>query len=192
VSKSARRDIAGLLTKIRTRPLECVIARCVPQIDFMERESPLYLFTSHQRNRCNPAGLACIYFSENEETANAEYQEQWLGMKAGYQPKLTFHARIRLARVLDLEMADVREVLGVSDRDLFGSWRREKRETLLQAIGRSINGQTNITAMRFQSRAAKNHGFLGWNFVIFKDTIRLPDQLAILGNTDEPLETWPP
>jgi hypothetical protein len=191
VSKSARYDIAEILTRVRTCSIEAIVVRCVPQINFMEHKPPVYLFTSFRRGRCNPTGVACIYFSEDEETADAEYRSLWAGTEAENQPKLIFRANIRLSRVLDLGMSDVRESFGISDRDLFDPWRRIKDDTLLQAIGRSINEQTNIAAMRFQSNAARQYGFDGWNIAIFKETLRSPEKVTILGNTNVPLESWP-
>jgi hypothetical protein len=64
--------------------------------------TPDYLFASGRANRCNPAGVDCIYLSEGELTARKEYGRR-LGRGAGaLQPLGTFFAEVELARVLDL------------------------------------------------------------------------------------------
>jgi hypothetical protein len=92
----------ALLKTMPTRRMRRRLARCVPQLDFMGGRPPRFLFASGRRNRCNPEGIECFYFSEDERTADTEYRHQWHGTVAEHQPKLTFFAWVRLRRVLDL------------------------------------------------------------------------------------------
>jgi len=185
------RDLSAKLSKACVRSISATLVRCVPQIDFMQHIPPVYLFASGQRNRCNPKGVSCIYFSEDEATANAEYNAQWIGTEAEDQPKLTFRANVRLSRVLDLEAEDIRRLLALTDSDLFGSWRRSKGDLPLQSIGRAVDRQSKISAIRFPSKAARDAGSPGWNFAIFKRAVHPPDRVEILGNTGAPIEVWP-
>ncbi len=75
------------------------LVRCVPHLDFMASDPPRFLYTSGRPNRCNPRGVDCLYFSEDERTADAEYRRQWRGTDAETQPKLTFFARVDLRRI---------------------------------------------------------------------------------------------
>ena len=68
--------LADLLARIPTRRMRRRLVRCVPQLDFDDSDTPSYLYTSGRPNRCNPAGVECLYFSETEATAQAE--EQWV------------------------------------------------------------------------------------------------------------------
>lgn len=97
--------LADLLARLPTRRMRRRLVRCVPQLDFDESDAPSYLFTSGRPNRCNPAGVDCLYFSETEATAQTEYRQAWRGTAAEHQPKLTFTARVRLRRILNLGSA---------------------------------------------------------------------------------------
>lgn len=161
------------------------MVRCVPQLDFQEGDPARYLFVSGKKNRCNPANVECIYFSENEETANAEYRLQWRGTKAEHQPKLTYHARVNLAHVLDLANPKIARKLRLTSSDYFQAWRR-RSDTILQALGRLLNqqdGHKRISALRLPSNAAHK--------VIFKTATQAPDYVEILGRLGDPIEVWP-
>jgi hypothetical protein len=60
------------LADLPTRHMDRLLVRCIPQLDFDTGKPRQYLLASGLRNRCNPKGLACLYFSEEEETARAE------------------------------------------------------------------------------------------------------------------------
>jgi hypothetical protein len=55
-------------------PLRATLVRCVAMLPLTAGGTPDYLFTSGRANRCNPAGVDCIYFSQDERTARAEYR----------------------------------------------------------------------------------------------------------------------
>ncbi len=171
--------------------MAALLVRCVPQLDFDAGRPPSYLFSSGARNRCNPKGVACLYFSEGEGTAAEEYGAQWQGTPAENQPKLVFTARVTLRQVVDLSDSQTRKILRLTDKDLFGSWLLDRRLTRLEKVGRAIAGQHAITAIRYPSAAAHKLGRKGWNVAIFRAAFAIPDRVEILGKSNGPLETLP-
>jgi RES domain-containing protein len=164
--------------------------RCVPQLHFDGGRPPTYFFASRMANRCNPAGVECLYLSEDEATASAEYRSAWKGLPAEHQPKLTYVARVRLAHILDLDDADVSDSLQLKENDFYGSWRLRGR-TRLQSLGLSISLQKRIVAIRFPSAAARSERTAGWNLALFKAALAAPDRVEILGDGTRPLEVLP-
>jgi RES domain-containing protein len=165
------------------------LVRCVPQLDFDESAAPSYLFTSGRPNRCNPAGVDCLYFSETETTAQTEYRQAWRGT-AEHQPKLIFTAHVSLRRILDLGNDETLRLLGLTHEDLEGAWRL-RQPTRLQELGRTISRQVSIAALRFPSAAAAKAGARGWNVAIYPASLEAPDRIEILGRSRAPLETLP-
>jgi hypothetical protein len=45
------RDLPRILARARTRCIRATLVRCVPQIDFMENNPPVYLFASTEERR---------------------------------------------------------------------------------------------------------------------------------------------
>ena len=188
VASGAR--LADLLARLPTRRMRRRLVRCVPQLDFDENEAPSYLFSSGRPGRCNPAGVGCLYFSEAETTAQAEYQQAWRGTDAEHQPKSTFTARVRLRRIVDLGDDQVVALLSLSRDDLLDTWRL-RQPTRLQALGRAISEQSAITALRFPSAAAARRGLSGWNVAIYPGSLEAPDRVEVLGRSEVPLEVLP-
>lgn len=166
-----------------------LLARCVPQLDFIGGRPPSYLFSSRRPGRCNPRGVECVYFAETEATADLEYRQRFKGTTAAHQPKLTFFARVRLARIVDLADRDVCKALGVGEDDLSALWRAAPRPTRLQRLGLGVSRQSSLTAIRFPSLAASRAGRIGWNVVVFRASLNPPDRLDILGASGGPLES---
>lgn len=183
--------LAALLAQVPTRSMCRRLMRCVPQLDFMASEKPRFLYTSGRLNRCNPTGVECLYFSEGEETAAAELRQTWHRTAAAHQPKLTFTARVRFRRIVDLSDRAVLRVLGLSPEDLYEDWRRQPVPTRLQQLGLAISRQRSITAIRFPSAAARKRGKSGWNVAIFPAALVSPDRVEIVGASTEPLEILP-
>lgn len=186
----ATASLADLLARVPTRRMRRRLVRCVPQLDFDDSDAPSYLYTSGRPNRCNPAGVDCLYFSETEATAQAEYRQAWRGTEAEHQPKLTFTATVRLRKIVDLGDDQVRDLLGLSRDELLGTWRL-RQPTRLQELGRAISEQAAITAIRFPSAAAARHGLGGWNVAIYPASLETPDRVEILGRSEVPLEVLP-
>jgi RES domain-containing protein len=189
LNRGARVDLAKLLKEVPIRSLRRRLARCVPHLDFMGGDPPRFLFASGRANRCNPKGVRCIYFSEDERTAASEYRQTWRGLIAEHQPKLTFFARAHFRRILDLGNPSMVELFGLFEDDLFGSWRAREAPTRLQELGLAISRQRSISALRYPS--APCHGKQGWNLAIFLDALNRPDRIEILGKSDRPFEVVP-
>jgi RES domain-containing protein len=186
----ARRGKGLSLDGLPAKSLDALLVRCVPKLGFDAGNPPSYFFASGRANRLNPAGVYCLYFSEDETTANAEYRKGIDGTLAPKQPKLTFHAKVHLRHCLDLGNREVTEALGVRTADLYGAW-RGRRETKLQRIGRAVSEQRRISSVRFPSAASRAEGSSGWNIAIFKDALTEPDRVEILGDGTRPLEVLP-
>ena len=139
------------------------LVRCVPHLDFSEVDPPEFLYTSGRPNRCNPGAVNCLYFSETEATAIAEYRRNLRGTPAEHQPRLTFYARVKLRKILDLSDQKVMQIFGLSADGFIANWRLAKEPTLLQEIGRAIDAQQEISALRFPSAAARLQHKRGWN-----------------------------
>jgi RES domain-containing protein len=165
------------------------LVRCVGLVPLTAHGTPDYLFASARPNRFNPAGVACVYFSHDEKTARAEYGRR-LG-RAGLQPIGMFFAEARLAKVLDLANPKTGLALGLTARDLRVAWPLARSPTHTQLLGLALAQQTGLSAIRFASDAARAAGFTGFNIVIFRDCVRSPDYVKILGPTKKPLDQWP-
>lgn len=186
--ESAR--LADLLARLPTRRMRRRLVRCVPQLDFDESEAPSYLYTSGRPNRCNPAGVECLYFSETEAAAQVEYRHAWRGTAAEHQPKLTFTAQVGLRKILDLADGETLRLLALTNEDLEGAWRL-RQPTPLQELGRAISRQSLVTAIRYPSAAAAKAGGSGWNVAIYPATLEAPDRVEILGRSRTPIEVLP-
>jgi hypothetical protein len=81
----ARREKGLSLNGLPTKSLDALLVRCVPQLGFDAGNPPSYFFASGRAHRLNPAGVYCLYFSEDEATANAEYQKGIEGTLAANQ-----------------------------------------------------------------------------------------------------------
>jgi tRNA (Thr-GGU) A37 N-methylase len=62
--------------------LKRIVVRLIPRDWLEERHPPDFLFTSGKPGRFNPAGVECVYFSEEETTAEVEYLRLWAGTPA--------------------------------------------------------------------------------------------------------------
>jgi hypothetical protein len=74
------REWSAIIETLETVPvieLRATLARMVPLRDLVKNAPPDFLFTSGKPNRYNPAGIECVYFSEDESTARLEYTRKW-------------------------------------------------------------------------------------------------------------------
>ena len=189
-------EVGTILERLKgapTAPLSGTLVRCVALGALLSPGTPEFLYTSGRANRYNPPGVECIYFSEGERTARAEYDRVWGAAlaKAARQPLVTFFAEVRLAHVLDLTTAETRKALRLSVDDLHARWRLAKKPVRTQMLGLAVSLQGRISAIRFPSDATKAAGFSGANVVIFRKVVHRPDRVRILGPTRNPLEEWP-
>ena len=110
-------DLAAL-KKLTPVMVTSTLARCVPR-DSLETHLPVdFLFTSGKAGRYNPAGLNCIYFSENAVVAVREYERRVSTLPGPMKPFVTYYAEVHLS-VLDVENAAVLKALDLEENDLF-------------------------------------------------------------------------
>ena len=166
-----------VLRSTPVRELRATLVRRVPLLAMTDSPTLDFLFTSGKAYRYNTRGVWCVYFAEDEATSAAEYERHNTGL--------------RLRRVLDLCSSDTLSALAISARDLRAPWVGTRKPTAAQNLGEAVSSQTSITAIRFPSNAARTRGLAGANVVIFRDSVRRPDQVHILGPTKKPLQTWP-
>ena len=181
-------SFAATLPSAPTRTLRATLVRRVPLSPLIGAGTVDYLFMSGRPYRFNTAGVQCVYFSEDEATAAAEYERHTRPLK---QPFATYFAEVEFSAILDLCSPATVKALGFTPRDLHANWVRAKRPTAAQLLGEAVSHQTAIRAIRFPSDAARKKGFAGANVVTFHDCLRRPDHLHILGPTKKPLQKWP-
>jgi len=187
-------DLASLKASLAGAPAKAVraqLTRLVPFKDLIGYNPPNWLYTSGKPNRCNPAGVNCVYFSEGKDVAQAEYEYMWQSLVGKHQPVTTYFATVELHRVLDLADDTTLKALNMDAKDLFKNWRRANRLTLTQLLGQAVNETGLFSAIRFPSKASAMGGHAGINFVIFRSCVRSPDVVRILGPANKPLQEWP-
>src|SRR5262245_41231002 len=126
-------DIPTILRTIPLDTFDSTVVRCVALIPLTAHGTTDYLFASGKANRFNPSGIACVYFSENEKTARAEYGRR-LG-PAARQPLGTFFAAVRLRKVLNLGDSKVWATLGLTPKNMGVAWPLARKPTRTQQLG---------------------------------------------------------
>lgn len=183
------------LAQAPARTLRGIVVRAVAAVALFPAglpASPDFLFTSGRENRYNPAGTICLYWSEDEATALAEYRRQFQGLQWGRsQPVTLFQAQIQLTRVLDLADTSTRQSVGVTQRHLDADWGGGLPPTVAQKIGAAVAQRGLFCAIRYRSIAASKMGETGCNLVIFKRCLNPPDFVRVLGPFHKPLQAWP-
>jgi len=177
-----------VLLRAPLRDLQATLVRRVPLLAMTDSPALDFLFTSGKACRYNTGGVRCVYFAEDEATAAVEYERHVMRRR---QPFVTYFAEVRLRRVLDLCDATSLSALALSIGDLRAPWVGTRKPTATQRLGESVSRQSDISAIRFPSDAAGMKGFAGANVVIFRDCVRRPDRVQILGPTKKPLQRWP-
>jgi RES domain-containing protein len=186
------REITELLSRLEELParrLRHTLVRCVELVPLIENGKPDFLFTSGKRDRYNLDGVKCIYFAEDEETARAEHRCQDHPAPS-LQPVCMYFAEVSLT-IVDLTQKRVCENLGFNKRDFHVPWERVRRPTKSQLLGTALSKQQKFAAVRYPSDAARAHRFRGHNLVIFRDCVRRPNFVRVLGPGKKPLEKWP-
>lgn len=164
-----------------------LLARYVPKKAFDRGTPPSYLYASGALNRCNPAGVHCIYFGEGPETARAEFDSYYTKPLA----ELGYYARVGLRAIVDLTDPATRSHFGLKDTDFTRSYVTKSGSLIpLQEIGLAVSRQKRIAAIRYPSNAMLKKGIVGYNLVVFQSLVTTPDFLEIMED-DRVLETWP-
>jgi RES domain-containing protein len=183
-------DFERALVTAPTTRLRRLVVRMIPY-DWLDKgKAPDFLFASGKPNRFNTKGVECVYFSDGEKTAGAEYLRWWSGTAGEHQPRVTYFARVRLQYVLDLTQEETLSALGLTGKELCQPWRLATSPTPTQMLGTALSRQTRIPEIRYPSDAARAKGTAGANIVVFRNSIRTPDRVDILGPDKEPLQSW--
>lgn len=180
-----------LLVTAPTISIHSLVARRVPDNILHSKVPPDYLFTSGKKARYSETGDRCIYFSENEATAIAEYEKD-LPFGNHFQPVTTFWAEAKLGKVIDLTDSICLAHFGLVESDLQVTWRLASAPILTQQLGAAIaKNMAGISAIRYPSEAMRLTGRTGTNFAIFRDRVVAPDSLTIKGPGNTILQRWP-
>jgi RES domain-containing protein len=175
------------LDKIRPIKVHSIWASATPFVELCRNDPPDWLYCSCKPGRYNPKNIACVYFADGGRTARAEHA---CNEESELQPIVFFSAKVSLRYALDLTDAKNLKQLGLTRARLFEDWERKKASTT-QFLGAAITKHPHFSAIIFPSAAAREAGFRGKNIVIFRDSIRRPDFVHILGPTKKPLQRWP-
>ena len=143
------------------------VARCVRREAVEGSDPPDFLYASKRAGRYSPAGVECVYWSEKETTAQLEYRRYTRDLSA----YVTYFCNIYLAFV-DLEHATVLAALDLRSADLHRPWRTSSLPVKTQILGLAMARQNRFAAIRFPSDAARAAGRDGFNYVIFRDSLR--------------------
>jgi RES domain-containing protein len=179
--------LAERLEKIRPIQINSVWTSATPFVELCRNDPPDWLYCSCKAARYNPKNVACVYFADGGRTARAEHA---CNEESDLQPIVFFTAKVRLRHVLDLTNAKNLKLLGIAERNLFEDWER-KKIVATQLLGAAVAGHEKFSAIMFPSAAAREAGFRGDNIVIFRDSVRRPDSVKIIGPTKKHLQCWP-
>jgi RES domain-containing protein len=183
--------LTAALKKAATTALEATLVRNVPFFALIRQRPMQFLFSSGKPNRFNLEGTNCLYLSEDERTALAEWRQPLAGF-AQVAPYTTFFARVSIGVALDICDSKTRVALKLSETEIFANWRTASRHTETQELGETAARETDIVAIRFPSYAAKRDNFFGANVVIFKDKVVSPDTVEVLAEHEKVVEKLPP
>jgi RES domain-containing protein len=175
------------LDKIRPSKINSIWTSATPFVELCRNNPPDWLYCSCKPARYNPKNIACVYFADGGRTARAEHA---CNEESDLQPIVFFTAKVQLRHVLDLTDSKILKTLGLKKSRLFEDWER-KKVSATQLLGAAIAKHEKFNAIIFPSAAAKEAGFTGKNIVIFRDSIRRPDSIQIVGPTKKPLQRWP-
>src|SRR3954468_12820123 len=175
------------LEKIRPIKINSIWASATPFVELCRNNPPDWLYCSCKPGRYNPQNIACVYFADGGRTARAEHA---CNEENELQPIVFFSARVQLRHVLDLTDSKNLKILGLKNSQLFEDWER-KKISATQLLGAAVAKHPKFSALIFPSAAAREAGFRGKNIVIFRDSIRRPDSVQIIGPTKSPLQHWP-
>jgi RES domain-containing protein len=175
------------LEKIRPIKIDSLWTNATPFVELCRNNPPEWLYCSCKAARYNPKNIACVYFAQDGRTARAEHA---CNEESDLQPIVFFTAQVRLRNVLDLTNSTNLKILGLTQAHLFDDWER-KKIVATQLVGAAVAKHKKFSAILFPSAAAKEAGFRGKNIVIFRDLVRRPDSVKIIGPTKKPLQGWP-
>jgi RES domain-containing protein len=173
----------------RVRPVEVksIWVSATPFVELCRNDPPDWLYCSCKAGRYNPKNIACVYFAQDGRTARAEHA---CNEENELQPIVFFSAAVHLRQCIDLTNRTILQALGLKTSQLFENW-ENKKIVATQLLGGAVAQHSNFSAIIFPSAAAREANFRGKNIVIFRDSIRRPDFVKIIGPTKAPLQRWP-
>jgi RES domain-containing protein len=174
------------LQKLPFRRKQGLLARCVTRAALESSSPPDFLYATTRAGRYNPEGVESIYWSEDETVAQLEYRRYHTEAET-YE---TFFCRYSVS-VVDLEDSDVTSALELTASDLRARWRTASRPTKCQTLGHAVSLQQRFAAIRFPSDAARAAGESGFNYVIFKASVRNPYFIQVETDPGLPIQRWP-
>lgn len=188
----AKVDWPEPLRSCPTQPWEGPLYRFVAKQALDGGKPPNYLFTSGARNRCNPAGVHCLYLAEDASTALTEYEKYF----SDVPPSVLYRVELKAAAIIDLCDPETSGHLSLTEDDLFGSFRLKSSPTPLEKLGQLLSRQTHrpgvpIVAMRFPSAACQTVGKTGNNLAVFKAALAPPDSLQVHDPDNDSPDRWP-
>jgi RES domain-containing protein len=187
VKKSLRETLTERLGRIRPIKVNSIWVSATPFFELSRNHPPDWLCTSGKAGRYNLKNIACIYFAENDRTAKAEH---FCNDDKGRQPLVYYNVEVSLKHVLDLTDPKKLKALHLAKSNLFEKW-EVKDGVPTQFVGEAVADTQFFCAILFPSAAAKEAGFRGKNLVVFRDSVKRPDFIRVLGPTKRPLQKWP-
>lgn len=175
------------LDQVRPVKVDSIWVNATPFAELCKNDPPQWLYCSCKAARYNPRNVPCVYFADDGRTARAEHA---CNKENESQPIVFFNAEVRLQNVLDITNPAALKTLGIANDHLFEEWENKKVVTT-QLLGAAVSQHPKFSAIVFPSAAAKEAGFRAKNIVIFRDKVRRPDYVKILGHTKSPLQRWP-
>jgi hypothetical protein len=189
-----KHDLESLKAALPNVPAGRWKGRLTRRVEFLALlacNPPNWLYTSGRPNRFNPRGIHCVYFAAAPDIARIEYEDLWQGQQGAGQPATEFNADVDLRRILDLTSTAALKALNIDQDELFVNWRRARNPTLSQLIGQAINETNLFSSIRYYSQAAARKDVAGANIVIFREALRAPEFVHIIGPAKKPLQQWP-
>jgi RES domain-containing protein len=177
------------LKKIAPARVDSTLTRRVPLLSLIGHKPLQFLYTSGKPNRFNLPRTNCLYFSDTEATAKAEWELTLVGA-ARKRPCAVFFARVQLSRVIDLLDPKVCAKLDLSTQEVFAEWRTTIDPIATQILGEAAKAAAFV-GIRYPSNAAQLAKFNGANIVIFVDNLIAPDFVGALGDRGETIEQIP-
>ena len=175
------------LENVRPIKVNSIWVNATPFVELCRNDPPEWLYCSCEAARYNPKGVACVYFAADGRTARAEHA---CNEDNDVQPIVFFSAKVQLRNAVDLTDSKTLRILGLKSSQLFEDWER-KKVVVTQLLGGAVAKHARFNAIVFPSAAAREAGFRGKNIVIFRDVIRRPDFVHVVGHTKKPLQRWP-
>lgn len=132
------------------------------RVDFIQ--DPLGAFGSKKTGgRYNLKGKHEVLYLASEP--DLALKESLPGFSVKFPPSILFTVETRLASVIDLTSAEVREGLGVTAENLLTPWRHAQnmlgKEAITQRLGRLIRASRRFEAIVYPSHVDPNRSNLG-------------------------------